>query len=743
MVKGLVQGVGFRPFIFRLANSLNLKGMVDNRTSGVLIIVEGTEEKIAEFKQQIIKSAPPASQIKLLEVNTREFSGFKDFTIAPSINSGKQVTEISPDITVCPECLADIDNDPSRKDYPFVNCTNCGPRFTIIESLPYDRQTTSMKEFKMCPKCESEYLNINDRRFHAQPVACNNCGPHYTYEEENLKIKGTAEILSAVTCRIEKGESVALKGQGGYHLICDALNASAVAELRKRKQRDAKPFAIMFRDTEVLSEYCIADETGLNEITSWRRPVVILRQKKIMPDEINSGLGTIGAILPYMPFHYLLFRHLKTPAIVFTSGNISEEPVIKDDDAAKEILLPVTGALISYNREIVNRADDSVVRIAAGKIRIIRRSRGYVPSPVDLNFNANGILALGAEQKNTFCIGKDKQAIMSQHIGDLKNMPAYDFFKESIERFRRMFMFNPEIVACDLHPDYLSSVYAETLHRELSVPLVRVQHHHAHIASCMAENHLDEKVTGISYDGTGYGTDGNIWGGEFLIADLAGFERYSHFDYIPLPGGDRAVAEPWRTAFSYLYYYYGNSIDYGKIPGFRTLQKEKLDMVREIIDKKMNTPVSSAAGRLFDAVSAMLGLCKVTSFDSEAPMRLESVIKTETDDYYPFDFSATLNFGHAIKALLEETGKYEISYISAKFHNTIAMASLRVAEKIRSERSINKVILSGGVFQNKYLLEKTIELLARSGFEIFTNELVPANDGGIALGQLAVASKTR
>ncbi|MGB4291405.1 MAG: carbamoyltransferase HypF [Bacteroidales bacterium] len=741
MVKGLVQGVGFRPFIYRLANSLNLKGMVDNRTNGVLIIVEGPEEKITEFQEKIVKLAPQASQIKSIEIKLRELSGFADFRIAPSINGGAQITEISPDIAVCSECLSDMVNDPSRIDYPFVNCTNCGPRFTIIESLPYDRQTTSMKYFRMCPKCESEYHNISDRRFHAQPVACNRCGPQYIYEGPDGKIENISDIIITVTDRIHRGETIAVKGQGGYHLVCNALDATAVAKLRQRKHRDAKPFAVMFRDTSALLEFCHANNTELEELTSWRRPVAILRQKKELPREVNSNLGTIGAILPYMPFHYLLFRHLKTPAIVFTSGNISEEPVIKDDDAARKILLPVAGALLSYNREIVNRADDSVIRVAAGKPRIIRRARGYVPSPVDLDFDAEGVLALGAEQKNCFCIGKGEQAIMSQHIGDLKNMPAYDFLKESINRFRNMFLFEPQIIACDLHPDYLSSVYAGELEKEYNIPVIKVQHHHAHIASCLVENRLDEKVIGISFDGTGYGTDGNIWGGEFLVADIREFVRYTHFDYIPLPGGDKVADEPWRTAFSYIYKYFGNSFNYEKIPAFRSVGRQSMEIIREMIDKNINTPLSSAAGRLFDAVSALLGLCTVSSFDSEAPMRLESAIKETTDDYFPFELTETLSFAPAIKAILEESEKNELSYISAKFHNTVARASLVVAEKIRTEMSINKVVLSGGVFQNKYLLEKTSELLSEAGFDVFTNMLVPANDGGIALGQLAVASK--
>ncbi len=735
--------MGFRPFVFRLAHSLNLKGLVDNRTNCVRISIEGHAQKLSEFLKLLVFSAPPASQIKSVEINSCKPIGYKDFRIAPSTDGGQFVTEISPDIAVCSDCLADLQNDPARIDYPLVNCTNCGPRFTIITDLPYDRHNTSMRDFGMCEKCEKEYNNVFDRRFHAQPVACNHCGPNYVYEENGRRITKIGEILSAVARRINEGGAVAVKGQGGYHLICDALNTRAVESLRMKKHRDAKPFAVMFSNIETLLQYCFADNSELEELTSWRRPIVILRQKSDLPRAVNSGLGTVGAILPYMPLHYMLFRCLETPAIVFTSGNLSEEPVIKDDDKARKLLLPITGALLLYNREIVNRADDSVVKFIAGKPRLIRRSRGYVPAPVDLEFNVEGIFALGAEQKNCFCIGRENQAIMSQHIGDLKNLSAYEFLREAVDRFCRMFRFKPEIIASDMHPDYLSTVYAEMLHQQLGIPLIKVQHHHAHIASCLAENHINDKVIGVAFDGTGFGTDEKIWGGEFFIASLLEFERYTHFDYIPLPGGDKVIDEPWRTAFSYIYRYFGEKFDYSSIKGLKNIGVDQLLVVREMISREINSPLSSAAGRLFDAVSALIGLCSVSSFESEAPIRLEAVISEPEDGYYPFEVADTVSFRETIKSIIEESATGKMSYISAKFHNTIAMSSLKVSEKIRNERSINKVVLSGGVFQNKYLLEKTMRLLAGAGFEVYANKAVPANDGGIALGQLAVASKKR
>ena len=742
-MKGLVQGVGFRPFILRLARSFGLCGYVDNRINGVCIRAEGPEEIIMHFRDEILRQAPQASIIKDIIIKEIPVKGYREFEIAPSNPEGNLITEISPDIAVCSECLADMESDPARIDYPLVNCTNCGPRFTIIENLPYDRASTSMKVFGMCSKCSMEYNDVTDRRFHAQPVACNNCGPLYTLESGGKTITGIVDILRSLCSIIDNGGSVALKGQGGYHLLCDALNPDAVRQLRERKHRDHKPFAVMFRDMEAVEVYCHVTANEKKELISWRRPVVILEQKNHMPEEINSRLGTIGAVLPYMPVHFLIFRELRTPALVFTSGNISEEPVIKDDDIARKILIPVAGNIVTYNREIVNRADDSVLREIAGIPRFIRRARGYVPSPVDLTFSAEGIFAAGAELKNCFCIGKGHQAIMSQHIGDLKNMMAYDFFRESAGRFRNLFLFEPALVSCDLHPDYLSTHYAEHLSETEKIPLIKVQHHHAHITSCMAEYNLTGKVIGISFDGTGYGPDGNIWGGEFLVADENGYRRYSHFDYVPMPGGDKAAINPWRMAFSYLYKCRGKKFNPSGMKAFNGISLREMDTVAEMIDKNINSPPTSAAGRLFDAVSSLLGLCSAAAFDSEAPMRLEAAAAKNIKDHYPFVISDIVDFTPAIDAITDDISSKDISYISAMFHNTLAYASLHVAGRIREEEGINRVVLSGGVFQNKYLLEKLTELLSAEDFEVFSNRLVPANDGGIALGQLYVASQKR
>ncbi|MEI8224659.1 MAG: carbamoyltransferase HypF, partial [Bacteroidota bacterium] len=529
----------------------------------------------------------------------------------------------------------------------------------------------------------------------------------------------------------------------GYHLMCDALNNSAVSQLRHKKQRDSKPFAVMFRDISAVRKYCYIDEAEEKELKSWCRPILILKQKEILSAAVSNGLNTIGAMLPYMPVHYMLFRIIKTPALVLTSGNISDEPIIIDDLMAEKQLMSIADSFLSYNRQILNRTDDSVIRIIDHKTSLIRRSRGFVPRPVDLKCNVEGILALGAEQKNSFCIGKGNQAVMSQYIGDLKNLATYNFFNETIDRFSDLFRFKPEFIACDLHPDYLSTHYAEILENELNIPLIRVQHHHAHIASCMAEHGIDEDVIGISLDGTGFGSDENIWGGEFMIADLKGFRRFTHFDYVPMPGGEIAIDEPWRMAFSYIYKYFGDSFDYKSVPLFKLIDDQKLLLVKEMIVKKMNSPMTSGAGRLFDAVSAILGFCSAATFDSEAPMRLESAIDGETNDFYPFRAAKTIVFADTIKAIMKDLPRQKISVISAKFHNTVAQVILEVSRQIRKDTSLNKVILSGGVFQNKYLLEKSSYLLTRNRFKVFTNHLVPANDGGISLGQLVIASKIR
>jgi len=653
------------------------------------------------------------------------------------------ITEVSPDIAVCDECLSDLVSDPRRIDYPFVNCTNCGPRFTIIRALPYDRAATTMAPFEMCPQCASEYGDVYDRRYHAQPVACNHCGPVYVLRTDGNEVTGITAILREISGRISSGGSIAIKSTGGYNLMCNALDEEAVALLRQRKQRDMKPFAVMFRDIETLREYCITDGSEETLLLSWRRPILILRQKKPLAPSVSKGLNTTGAMLPHMPFHHMLFRILETPVVVLTSGNLSEEPIIISDNDALRDLMPVTGCIVSYNREINNRADDSVVRMCAGKAILIRRSRGYTPQPVDLATGAEGIFATGAEQKNCFCIGKGTRAIMSQYIGDIKNVPTFDYYTETYGLFSSLFRFEPSGVACDMHPDYLSGRFAEELAGERGLPLERIQHHHAHAVSVMAEHGLSGRVIGVVLDGTGYGIDGNTWGSEFMIASATEFERFTHFDYFMMPGGDAAVAEPWRMTLSCLFSTFGSDFDFRSLRLFSEIDDQRLDTVREMLVQGINAPLTCGAGRVFDAVSALLGLCTRSSFDSEAPMRLESAIDCRTEEYYPFGLNGTVCFGDTFRELVYEAGRNDISLIAAKFHNTIAQVILSVCRRMRNDTGLNQVVLSGGVFQNRYLLEKTSYLLSMNRFRVYTNHQVPPNDGGISLGQLVATAERR
>jgi hydrogenase maturation protein HypF len=743
LIRGLVQGVGFRPFIYRLATRYGLNGEVINRTDGVAIVVECDRKTANTFINDIRSMAPPAANIRSVEIRRKTSRGYDVFSITASKDIDDNITEISPDIAVCSECLDDLENDPVRIDYPFVNCTNCGPRFTIIRALPYDRDNTTMAPFDMCLQCASEYHDMLDRRFHAQPVACNSCGPEYTFNENGYQVKGINEILRLIAKRISEGRSTAIKSTGGYNLMCDALNEEAVTSLRLHKQRDNKPFAVMFRDLSAVREYCMIDTDEESLLTSWRRPILILSQKKPLAPSVSSGLDTVGVMLPHMPVHYMLFRVLDTPAIILTSGNISEEPIITDDYIAEKLLMHITGCVVSYNREIYNRVDDSVIRVINKEISLIRRSRGFVPQPVVVRCKAEGIFAAGAEQKNTFCIGKDSQALLSQYIGDMKNVATYDFYVETYRLFASLFRFVPSTVACDMHPDYLSGRFGETLAEETGVPLIRVQHHHAHAVSVMAEHGLMEKVIGVSMDGTGYGTDGNIWGSEFMITTAHDFERYTHFDYFMMPGGDAAVEEPWRMALSCLYKYFGKNYNFMTLKLFRGIDERKVALVTEMLEKGINTPLTSGAGRIFDAVSALLLVCTEASFDSEAPMRLESAISRTTDDFYPFTIASTISLEETFHAIVRELNYTDASVIAARFHNTIARIILHVCLEMRKETGLNEVVLSGGVFQNRYLVEKSLYLLNVNKFHTYTNHMVPTNDGGVSLGQLAIAAGRR
>jgi hydrogenase maturation protein HypF len=743
-ITGLVQGVGFRPFVYRVAVKYNLKGWVINTNENVEIFIQGPEHLIEDFLQELGSDPPAASHVGQIILVYKEPIDIQGFRIRSSENRSDKITEVSPDIAVCDDCLGDMHIQPNRINYPFVNCTNCGPRFTIISDLPYDRKNTSMKSFPMCDSCGREYGDVNDRRFHAQPVACSDCGPHYTLFTESGSIEGIEKILSSTAEVILEGGIMAIKGLGGYHLACDATNDEAVVKLRLLKNREGKPLAVMFRDLETLRQYAEVSKTEERSLLSRRRPIVLLQSghhKTLVPG-ISAGLNTLGAMLPYLPFHYLLFNELPIPAIVLTSGNISDEPILIDDQKAIDTFLLKTGGILTYNREIENRTDDSVVRIINAVERVFRRSRGYVPAPVTLKLDTSDILATGAELVNTFCIGKGRQAILSQYIGDLQNAETTSFYEETLNKFQKLFRMTPAVIAADLHPDYFTSRLAES--KSNCVELVRVQHHHAHIASCMAEHLLDEPVLGVAMDGTGYGSDGNTWGAELFYCDLADFTRTTHFEYIPLPGGDKGIEEPWRMAVSYLYKTFGEDFAGLDLPFLKEIDQEKIDIILKMIRANINCPLVSSAGRLFDAVSAMLGLCLFSTFSAEAPMRLESIIEPGRTESYPFTLGETVNFDFTIAGILGDLKQHvNPGIISAKFHNTIISVISEVADKMRTRHSCNKVVLSGGTFQNKYLLEGTERILIHNRFEVYSHHLVPTNDGGISLGQLAVVAKRR
>jgi hydrogenase maturation protein HypF len=743
-VSGLVQGVGFRPFVYRIANKHNLSGWVRNTNESVEIFIQGQQNSIENFLTEMRSDPPAASHIEKVLLSYTEPVELQGFMITRSENTSDKITEVSPDIAVCNDCLEDMHLQPNRINYPFINCTNCGPRFTIINDLPYDRQNTTMKPFPMCDSCRREYEDVNDRRFHAQPVACSDCGPHYTLITKNHRTEGIDLIVSTVAGLIMNDGIIAVKGLGGYFLACDATNDDAVTRLRFLKNREGKPLAVMFHDIDTIRQYAEVSDAEEHSLLSWKRPVVLLQanHKNLLAPGICVGLNTIGAMLPYQPFHHLLFNELKIPAIVLTSGNISDEPILIDDQNAIDTFLPKTDGVLVYNREIENRADDSVVRIINNTERVLRRSRGFAPAPVTLNLDTGGILATGAELVNTFCIGKGKQAILSQYIGDIQNVETISFYEEALAKFQKLFRMTPSVVAADLHPDYFTSRFAENQGRSLK--LIKVQHHHAHIASCMAEHGLDEPVLGVALDGTGFGTDGNTWGAEFLYCDLADFTRETHFDYIPLPGGDRGIEEPWRMAVAYLFKIFGKDITHLEIPFLEKIGQEKVDVIVKMIRSGINCPLVSSSGRLFDAVSAILDLCLYSTFSAEAPMRLESIIEPDCSESYPFTLGETVNFDLTITNIMEDLRKnIDPGIISAKFHNTIISVIIEVIHRMKIRHSCNKVVLSGGTFQNKYLLERTEMELLKKGFMVYSHHLVPTNDGGISLGQLAVAAKRK
>lgn len=738
-IQGLVQGVGFRPFIYLLAKELDIEGTVANHNNGVIIHAMLSKEKCDLFIKRILKEHPQVAYIHNIGIeDVEESQNYNDFEIIKSCSQSEKITQVAPDIAVCPECLKDRELQKHRFSYPFINCTKCGPRFSIIENLPYDRISTTMSSFEMCPVCKREYNAILDRRFHAQPIACNHCGPIYYATYNGIDYTIYEEILSITTHLINEGEIIAAKGIGGYHLICDATNEETVNRLRQIKHRDTKPFAVMYSNIEAIKAYTYVNDVEEKNLTSWRRPIVLLKQRKQLASGINDGMNTLGCMLPYMPIHYDWFNQTDSPALVMTSGNLSDLPIATTPKEAEKQFGDKVRLILHHNRNIHNRVDDSVMHVCGNQPCLIRRSRGYVPESFFADIDAEGLLAFGAEKVNTFALGKGDTIIQSQHIGELKNWETFEFYKESLERFQRLFRFTPKLLICDMHPDYMSSREAERVATDKNIPLLRIQHHHAHAAACMLEYNIDEPVIAVVWDGTGLGDDNKIWGGEFFLCDRKGYKRLSHLEYAPMPGSDKASDEPWRMAVAYLHHY-GLSAPQDFI---ERIGIDKIRIIQTMIDKNINTPYTSGAGRLFDALSSLLGLCDISTRQAEAPVLLEQLAINNFEERYPIEATKNPIITRTLfKGVLEDMNKATPrNSIAAKIHNTLAYLIIEKSKQLLNETNTTKVLISGGCFQNKRLTEQLQLLFKQEGIPLYVPSRIPCNDSGIAVGQIAIGA---
>jgi hydrogenase maturation protein HypF len=737
-IAGLVQGVGFRPFIYRLAQELGLKGYILNDTSGVLVEAEGEKHKLDELLIRIDREKPPVSRIFSLQHAYLEDTGFSIFEIRESNKHGDIRAAVLPDIATCEECMDEVLNPKDRRFiYLFTNCTNCGPRFSIINSLPYDRNNTSMAGFQMCPACKNEYGTETDRRFHAQPNACHECGPWIRLHDNkgNIVCEKYEAVVKTVSL-IKQGEILAVKGIGGYHLVCDAASEAAVIKLRERKNREEKPIAVMFPNMDAVKEEANINALEERAITSIERPIVIVEKKdtSCLSASVSPDNSTVGVFLPYTPLHHVILRKLRKP-VVATSANLTDEPIVSNEKDAFERLSEIADYILTNNRGIVRRCDDSVVRIAAGRQLPVRRSRGYAPLPVILPFKLNKpILALGPYMNNTIALGIDDKAYMSQYIGDLDTPLAIEFYEETVKDFLELFDVDPEVVIADMHPGYHSTKFGE---RHFNDRLVKVQHHFAHILSCMAENGLpiDAEVIGFAFDGTGYGVDKTIWGGEVLVASR-NFRRALHLRPYKLPGGDKCVKEPCRTALSLLYETFGEkAVNLGNFP----LSENEKYILIEIMKKDINSPLTSSMGRLFDAVASLTDVRHTISYHAQAAILLEQLaLKSSDTGSYEFVIKNNIIYQLPIIDGIVEDLKAGIQKeaIARKFHTTVENIITESAELIRAETGISHVVLSGGVFQNRILIENAFRKLKETGFTPIINQMVPSNDGGISLGQV-------
>ncbi len=752
-----MQGVGFRPAVYSIAQKLGLSGFVYNDTKGVTIELQGKEEKIAEFLSRLWSSdKPPLAEIKSCEmVNIAVVDVEDKFIIKESKSEGTTLSQVTADIATCQDCLFEMtDESDFRYSYPVINCTNCGPRYSIVKSIPYDRCNTTMSVFTMCDKCAAEYTEVTDRRFHAQPVACGVCGPRiWLTDSKGKTIERQSEKVIAETARLLlSGKIVAIKGIGGFHIAVDALNNKAVERLRQRKRRDHKPFAMMAYSIEKIKQYAIVSKPAEQVLASPQSPIVLLPKKKECPisPSVAEGVDTFGFMLCYAPLHYLLFAK-NIEVLVMTSGNISEEPLICKNEQALERLGDVVDAFLIHDREIYRQVDDSIIHFIDEEPVLLRRARGYVPTPIlTEESSSEDILAAGADMKNTICFGKQNQLLCSEHIGDLEDAEVYHHYINSIEHLRKLFEVEPKVAVCDLHPGYLSTQYALSL---TGLRVVQVQHHWAHIASVLAEHNLAGPVIGLSCDGTGYGTDGAIWGCECMIASLEGFERFGHLAYYHLAGADKASKEAIRPLLGLLKKTYGDSF---KLEEFKWLLERiepdvnKRQIILEQLEKQINTAETTSLGRVFDAVAAMVGVGTYNHFEAQLPMALEAIVEGGTEEHYGFELinrdggPLQIDLCKMIKQIIADVRKgIAGGAISAKFHNTSAAALLEMAKEAREKTRLETVALSGGVFCNRYLTNRLVKLLNKTGFRVLFNRDVPSNDGGISLGQAAIAAKLR
>jgi len=750
-VRGIVQGVGFRPFVYQLASKHGLKGWVCNTSGDVKIEVEGSSDSLQLFLDQLKTEAPPLALIEEINHLYVASDGEQTFEIRESTPEKGKYQRISPDIATCPLCLKEIlDRNDRRYRYPFTNCTNCGPRFTIIKDIPYDRPETTMRTFKMCPECQAEYDDPVDRRFHAQPNCCPTCGPQIQLTDHSGENLASRDPIAQVGTFLKQGKILALKGLGGFLLACDATNEQAVTNLRQRKKRPFKPFAVMISSLDEAKKLCVVSSEEEKLLTSVKAPIVLLqlKDKKKVSAGVAPNLNYLGVMLPYTPLHHLLMREVSLP-LVMTSGNLSEEPIAKDNDEALKRLSGIADCFLLHNRDIHVQFDDSVIMIENKKPQVLRRARSYAPDPIKLPFKAKDVLACGPEQKNTFCITKDDYAFISQHIGDLDSLDTLVHFEKVLDHYKKLFRLNPRIIACDKHPDYLSTQYAHELKAmNNDLTLIPVQHHHAHIVSCMIDNKVDSPVLGVAFDGTGYGEDGSIWGGEFLWVNQKNYRRLGHLEYIPMPGGETAIKKPYRMAISYLLNLFGANNLPGQAVFFEEVKETEFELIKNQLEKRINTPLTSSCGRLFDGVSALLGIRNVVEYEGQAAIELEMVAAqgNEVEKKYFCDITEengvrVVSLKNIFAGIFDDLG-HGVSRveIASTFHHSIAHMIAQMCQMLAKDTGSTWVALSGGVFQNRLLLKLSRHYLEKAGMRVMTHKEVPCNDGGISLGQAVIAN---